>query len=197
MLESVVDYVLPLLAPYDFAIYVLMLRKAMGSENQVVRIGKRSIAKALGKGTRASSGNYQHISERLQALEAGGWLTSADTNREGTSYRVFLPEEVPAVAELMRVSCDPDTVPNWYREPDLRRELFERDSWTCRYCGGAVSPDTATLDHFVPVAKDGTSDPSNLVTACLICNSVKGSRTLDEAAPEILRRVAAERSRNQ
>jgi 5-methylcytosine-specific restriction endonuclease McrA len=38
----------------------------------------------------------------------------------------------------------------------------------------------ATLDHIVPVELGGTNDPSNLVTACLSCNSAKQDRTTSE-----------------
>ena len=35
---------------------------------------------------------------------------------------------------------------------------------------------TATLDHIVPVEKDGDNSFDNLVAACLTCNSQKTNR---------------------
>lgn len=34
-----------------------------------------------------------------------------------------------------------------------------------------------TVDHVVPLAHGGTSDPDNLILACSECNSSRGSRT--------------------
>ncbi len=44
----------------------------------------------------------------------------------------------------------------------------------CFYCGRAAE----TVDHIVPIAKDGTDEPSNLIAACSICNTNKGNRWL-------------------
>jgi hypothetical protein len=74
----------------------------------------------------------------------------------------------------------------------VRQAIYRRDGFACRYCGRrrghAVKLE---LDHFFPVARGGTDDPGNLVTACFDCNRAKGARVLlDEAA---LRRFIAER----
>lgn len=47
------------------------------------------------------------------------------------------------------------------------------------YCGahGEEHGVGLTLDHLVPVELGGTNEPTNLVTACLSCNSAKGART--------------------
>ncbi|MGH8504837.1 MAG: HNH endonuclease, partial [Stenotrophobium sp.] len=40
---------------------------------------------------------------------------------------------------------------------------------------------TATLDHIQPVSKGGDNSLHNLTTACLHCNSRRGSRPVMEA----------------
>lgn len=60
----------------------------------------------------------------------------------------------------------------------LRSEIFERDDYTCRYCGargGALE-----CDHVIPVAKGGSNRPGNLTTACRTCNRAKHAKTLKE-----------------
>jgi hypothetical protein len=60
----------------------------------------------------------------------------------------------------------------------LRRSIFERDDFTCRYCsakGGRLE-----CDHVHPISRGGTDDPENLVTACFDCNRSKGAKTLAE-----------------
>jgi 5-methylcytosine-specific restriction endonuclease McrA len=67
-------------------------------------------------------------------------------------------------------------------------EIFERDEWRCQI-PGCLYPDIpvsrsvtyphpifASLDHVVPLAKGGTHERSNLVTAHLRCNIAKGDR---------------------
>jgi HNH endonuclease len=183
--------VLPILPPYEFTLYLLLVRRSRLVGEPCTRIGKRSIAAAMGKGTRASSGSYRHIGDKLAALERGGFITSGDTDRTGTEYTVSMPREVPIIRERLEIEArllatDEDHV----ADPALRRALFERDDWRCRYCGARVDGGNSTLDHIVPQHAGGASSPENLATACLMCNSIKSGRTYEQAAPLLLERVA-------
>jgi len=60
----------------------------------------------------------------------------------------------------------------------LRQAVLERDDYTCVYCGRRGGQ--LTLDHVFPVSRGGTSEMTNLVTACVACNSAKGTKTLQE-----------------
>ncbi len=53
-----------------------------------------------------------------------------------------------------------------------RRAVLEAQPW-CSRCG---STSNLTVDHVVPAARGGTSDPSNLQTLCRFCNSSKKDR---------------------
>lgn len=64
--------------------------------------------------------------------------------------------------------------------------IFERDNWTCRYCGEKLNLEDCTIDHVVPVSKGGREDDDNLVTSCFTCNCSKGARTPEEAGMSIL-----------
>lgn len=46
----------------------------------------------------------------------------------------------------------------------------------CYFCGGRPE----TIDHLIARAKGGTSDSSNLVSACALCNSMKSDKSYDE-----------------
>ena len=63
----------------------------------------------------------------------------------------------------------------------LRFEILRRDSHTCRYCGAAAPDVKLTVDHVIPSALGGSDKPSNLVTACVDCNSGKSSVPADSA----------------
>lgn len=59
--------------------------------------------------------------------------------------------------------------------PRIRYEVFERDGYTCQYCGAKAPDVTLHVDHIVPVSDGGTDDLSNLVTACEYCNLGKSN----------------------
>jgi 5-methylcytosine-specific restriction endonuclease McrA len=60
------------------------------------------------------------------------------------------------------------------RRPALARQVMARDAHTCVYC---ASPAT-TLDHLEPRSQGGLDEASNLVAACLRCNSARRHRSL-------------------
>jgi ribosomal protein L17 len=62
----------------------------------------------------------------------------------------------------------------------LRFEIFKRDSFTCQYCGRAAPDVILQADHIQPVAKDGDTDITNLITACVDCNQGKSDRELSD-----------------
>jgi len=185
--EEFVDFLLPSLTPYETTIYLYLLRKSHFSNGAShIRIGKRTIAKDCGQGSRSSRGTFEHTGKMLQSLEAKGCISIGNTNRDGTIYTVKLPREVPAAKERMAELEVPSPPLNYFRDPDLRKELFERDKWACRYCGERVTTENATLDHLIPISKGGPDSPENLATCCLLCNSIKSGKTYEEAAPAIL-----------
>lgn len=67
----------------------------------------------------------------------------------------------------------PRAVPSW-----LRAEVFNRDNWTCVYCGSKAAP--LHCDHVRPYSRGGATSSENLVTACQSCNTSKRDRTPEE-----------------
>lgn len=58
-----------------------------------------------------------------------------------------------------------------------RATIAERDGWVCGICGGEVDtgilypdPMFGSIDHIIPVTRDGTNDPDNLRLTHLACN---------------------------
>jgi len=66
-----------------------------------------------------------------------------------------------------------------------RREVFNRDRYTCQYCGRRGQRDL-TLDHVNPRFRGGRHTWENLVTACKTCNHRKAGRTPQEAKMKLL-----------
>ena len=62
-----------------------------------------------------------------------------------------------------------------------RMNVYQRDRFTCQYCGVKFPWNELTYDHLVPRARGGRTNFLNIVTACKRCNSKKGHLTCDEA----------------
>ncbi len=60
-----------------------------------------------------------------------------------------------------------------------RLEVFNRDQYTCQYCGRETQQ--LTLDHVVPRYRGGQHTWENVVSACIPCNRRKAGRTPSEA----------------
>src|SRR5260221_8311817 len=57
-----------------------------------------------------------------------------------------------------------------------RRSVFLRDSMRCQYCGEQFASHELTFDHVIPRSEGGTTVWTNVLTACLKCNGLKGNK---------------------
>jgi len=60
-----------------------------------------------------------------------------------------------------------------------RLEIFNRDRYTCQYCGKVTQQ--LTLDHVIPRYRGGEQTWENMVSACIPCNRHKAGQTPKEA----------------
>jgi len=68
-----------------------------------------------------------------------------------------------------------------------RKNIFERDKYTCQYCGTRPPSKRAalkwmedkalTFDHVIPRSQGGRTTWDNIVTCCHTCNAKKSNRT--------------------
>ena len=119
---AVIDFLQPSLLPYEGAVYWNLFRNAiLGTGTQYVRTSVRGMMKGVitsssGKSDGLSYGAFQ---KALQGLEDKGAISKAsDTNREGTLYKVHLPEEILLCQEKMKQAQRVDSV-----QIDTKREL--------------------------------------------------------------------------
>jgi len=62
------------------------------------------------------------------------------------------------------------------RHPAFTRfNVFLRDRFTCQYCGEAFPSSALTFEHVIPRSRGGQTTWSNIVTACMPCNTGKGN----------------------
>jgi 5-methylcytosine-specific restriction endonuclease McrA len=69
-----------------------------------------------------------------------------------------------------------------------RYEIFNRDKYTCQYCG--VQSRNLTLDHVIPRYRNGQHTWENVVSCCVACNRRKAGRTPKEANMKLMRTPA-------
>ena len=68
----------------------------------------------------------------------------------------------------------------WIRA-EKRLAIYARDGFCCMYCGAAAEQGAVlSLDHVLACELGGTNEPTNLVTACVSCNSAKQDKPMRE-----------------
>lgn len=60
----------------------------------------------------------------------------------------------------------------------IRFKIFERDNFTCQYCGQKPPQVILHLDHIYPKSKGGSNDEMNLITSCQDCNLGKKDKII-------------------
>lgn len=100
--------------------------------------------------------------------------------------------QVAPVAPQVDDDSEPDVLPlqltgslGTLTRKQYRRRLYERHPY-CRFCGGKMKYENATLDHLQPQAQGGGDHLWNLILACRRCNEVKANRTVEQWAADIL-----------
>jgi len=89
--------------------------------------------------------------------------------------------------------------PSARRVAFTRFNVFLRDRFTCQYCGQVFPSSALTFEHVIPRSHGGLTTWSNIVTACVPCNTRKGSslRIKPRRAPKeptVTELLAAKRS---
>lgn len=119
----------------------------------------------LNRGFRKRNPNYQkewrikHLQERREY--------EARWRRENYHRFALRHRHLMKMAKARRRGSPGNcTLVNW----TARLEYF---GYRCVYCGTQLTLETATRDHKVPVIAGGPNWPSNLVPACLTCNTSK------------------------
>ena len=190
LFSEVVDWLLPLLRPYEAAFYVYFFRHSWIATGQaMVRLSYRTLKTEVVRtpyrrqGRRHIAISAPSIRVTLGCLAAiGAVRLSEPATYHGGLYRVFLPEEIAACRRRREEKARPEepAVLDFYNVKENRKRVYERDNYTCHYCAIPVTPFTATLDHIVPVIAGGDNGLDNLVTACRKCNARKHAKPIGD-----------------
>ncbi len=193
LVAAIIDFLQPQLEPYEAAIYWRLFRQSILSQGtQYVRTSTRGLMSGviISRSGQSTDLSYSAVQTALAGLESKGAISKAgDTDRDGTLYKVCLPEEIPECQKRMQESVEAQNQSSideameldYYNIAENREKVFERDAYKCHYCAKQLTRFTATLDHVQPVSRGGDNSFENLVTACLHCNSRRGNRPVMEA----------------
>ena len=75
-----------------------------------------------------------------------------------------------------------------------RLEVFNRDQYTCQYCGKETRQ--LTIDHVMPRHQGGEHIWENVASACVACNRRKAGRTPEQARMRLVCRPSRPRGNN-
>ncbi len=119
----------------------------------------------------------------VEALFLAGIVSATETGfMQFVLCRNQDPPETELVQTIVENSPLDDVEPPIESKPikkGLRFEILKRDGFRCVYCGATPLQRLLHVDHVTPRSKGGSNDPSNLVTACLVCNLGKSATPLD------------------
>ena len=101
-------------------------------------------------------------------------------NSRGEVRSVSQIFQIPSVIRLVYMVNRPH-----HRRKLTKVEVFNRDRYTCQYCGRQTKE--LTLDHVNPRGRGGEHTWGNIVSACIPCNRRKGGHTPGEAGMKLLR----------
>lgn len=88
---------------------------------------------------------------------------------------------VPRVVRLLTYDKIPQVIARL-----TRKGIYERDGYTCQYCGKRYRTENLNIDHIVPRSRGGVNSWENLVCSCITCNRKKRNRTPKEAGMRLL-----------
>lgn len=193
IIQQIVDDLQPQLSPYDAAFYWFLFRHSIAKDGDPhLRVSTRQLRTAVVKSSYSqleqNPVSLGKVQETLRALEdIGAIRKEGEPNRDGTLYRVLIPEEMEACRRYRaeRMAAEPELKFRFSGgdedlERDNRMKVFERDGYVCHYCGKQLTRLTATVRELQAIAEGGDHSTENLVTACLECSGRESGNALRE-----------------
>lgn len=116
--------------------------------------------------------NYRRYNDYIEQMDSEIYMSF----KQLENMRKLSPSLVQP-ADTRIVSAEHRAKQRALMTPELRRQIAERDNYTCQKCGRYM-PDGFGLeiDHIVPVSKGGETIPWNLQVLCYKCNAEKGAK---------------------
>lgn len=105
--------------------------------------------------------NYYPFAKKRTAYVAN---TTKSMHDVAIKQAVMLAQKLPDLVEDFKRKS--------YRKEKLR--MLAKHPF-CKWCGVALTDDTATVDHVIPLSRGGLENSNNRVLACQPCNCKRGN----------------------
>ena len=182
IIQGIVDDLQPILTAYDAALYWFLFRHSIAKDgNPAIRVSRSSLRREVVKSSYTNAAENKislgKVQDTLRALEEIGAIRKlAEPNRQGTPYRVLIPDEIEACRRF-RVERLAEESKLFPAQPgdhtrEKRTRIFERDGYVCRRCGKQLTRFNATIDSAKPAGELGEGE-ADLITTCAECNSLR------------------------
>jgi hypothetical protein len=180
IIGEIVDDLQPILTAYDAAFYWFLFRHSIAKDgNPQIRVSRSTLRRAVVKSSYTDAAenkiSFGKVQETLRSLEATGAIQKmGEPNRQGTQYRVLIPDEIDACRRFRAERLAEESALFPISDKSLhkmRMQVFERDGYKCSKCGKQLTRFTATVDYAKSPADGGGDSVENLVTTCADCNT--------------------------
>jgi 5-methylcytosine-specific restriction endonuclease McrA len=156
--------------------------------NDVLVLNRNYYAIQIVDWKKAVSLMYQGLAEALDDQYVNynfeSWAELSAAMKDSPNGFVNSPRVKIAVPDIIRLNKF-DRLPK--REVKFsRRNIYQHYGHKCAYCGNKFHSADLNLDHVIPRSRGGKTDWTNIVTACIECNSRKKDRTPEEANMHLL-----------
>mgnify|MGYP001562689406 FL=1 len=133
------------------------------------------------------------LNHSYEPLQVVGWQRAVTLLFQGKAevieehdteiHSISFSMRIPSVLRMLSMVRLKRRVPVKF----TRANIFARDGCKCGYCGDKFSTEELTFDHVVPVTQGGRKEWTNIITACVDCNSRKAGRTPQQAGMRLLK----------
>jgi len=186
IIGEIVDDLQPILTAYDAAFYWFLFRHSIAKDgNPQIRVSRSTLRRAVVKSSYTDAAenmiSFGKVQDTLRALEEIGAIQKlGEANRQGTLYRVLIPDEIEACRKFRSERLAEET--ELFPVPDegahkKRMQVFERDGYKCRKCERQLTRFTATVDYVKSPQNSSDETPENLLTTCTECNTLGRNET--------------------
>lgn len=116
LIRQIVDDLQPLLTPYDAAFYWFLFRHSIAKDGKpFLRVSTRHLSRAVVRSSYSQAEeptiSLGKVQETIRALETIGAIRKeSEPNRDGTLYRVLVPDEIDACRQFRseRIASEPE-----------------------------------------------------------------------------------------
>jgi hypothetical protein len=180
IIGEIVEDLQPILTAYDAAFYWFLFRYSIAKDgNPQIRVSRSTLRRAVVKSSYSDAEenmiSFGKVQDTLRALEEIGAIQKlGEPNRQGTLYRVLIPDEIEACRKFRaeRLAEETELFPVSDKGGHKRRmQVFERDGYRCRKCEKQLTRFSATVDYVQAPEEGGDESADNLITSCAECNT--------------------------